>query len=159
MKTIYCSSCGSAILSNLSYCNRCGTELKVKESESTKSSEVSLDSLVWAIVVVTVAGLGAVIGLMAVMKEVLHFSDGLILIFSLLSFLAFLGAESVFIWLLLLRSKLGAQEASSRLQPKELTTREIDDTQVRALPEPSLSASVTEHTTRTLDPVNRQTKT
>lgn len=41
-------------------------------------------------------------GLMAVMKEVVHINNnGLIIAFSLLVFLTFLGVDSVIIWLLL----------------------------------------------------------
>lgn len=51
---------------------------------------------------VSIVGIGAVMGLMAVMKEVVHINNnGLIIAFSLLVFLTFLGVDSVIIWLLL----------------------------------------------------------
>ena len=107
---MYCSSCGVAIKPGLSYCNHCGAELKAKQHGRAKLSETSLESLVWAIASVTIVGLGAVIGLMAVLKEVLHFNDGLIIAFSLLGFLSFLGVDCVFIWVLL-RLRMGEKEA------------------------------------------------
>jgi hypothetical protein len=155
MMKMHCSSCGTAVTPALSYCNRCGAELKAKEHGSTNLFEVPTESLVWAITTVTIVGLGAVIGIMAVMKEVLHFNEGLIILFTLLSFVTFLGVDSVFIWLLL-RSRMVGKEASGKTQEKELTTSGLGKATARALAEPALS--VTEHTTRTLEPVDRQHK-
>lgn len=118
-------------------------------------SGASQESLVWALVAVTIVGIGSVIGLMAVMKEVVHFNEGLIIAFSLLVFLAFLAVDSVIIWLLL-RPNRDARNAYFRTLQKELTTNELAESKARALPEPLLS--VTDHTTHTLEPVvrNRQ---
>ncbi|MGH9428964.1 MAG: hypothetical protein ACRD2L_21985, partial [Terriglobia bacterium] len=113
------------------------------------------ESMVWAIVAVSVGGLAMLIGLMAVMKEA-GFSDGLIALFSMLSFLLLLGAESVFIWLVL-RSRSAAKKPFVLPQSRELTTRELGERQVGALPEPV--PSVTEQTTRTLEPVSRERRT
>ncbi|HVF90005.1 MAG TPA: zinc ribbon domain-containing protein [Blastocatellia bacterium] len=146
---MYCSSCGAAVKPGLSYCNHCGTELSAKRlSADARLSETSLQSLVWALASVTIIGLGAVIGLMAVMKEVLHLNDGPILFFTGLSFFIFMGVDSVFIWMLL-RSKAGSNKAENVARRKVLSTRAIDETKARALPGPPLS--VTEHTTRTLE--------
>jgi hypothetical protein len=154
---MYCSSCGTAVNQGLSYCNYCGAELNRKPGGAgPKLSETTLESLVWAIVAVTVVGLGVVIGLMAVMKEVLHFNEGLIIAFSLLSFLSFLGIDCVFIWVLL-RLRIGDKEAGGVTQQKGISTTELGDTKARMLPEPLLS--VTEHTTRTLDPVESKRQT
>ena len=145
---MYCSSCGAAVPTSSTYCNRCGTEVKPKQSGPMKLSETTPESLVWATAVVTIVGLGVTIGMMAVMKEVLHFSDALIVAFTLLTFLTFLGVDAVFIWALV-RSMKGPGETSK----KGLSTKGLDEPNVRVLPEPSLT--VTEHTTRTLDPVEK----
>lgn len=153
---MYCSACGSAATPGLSYCNRCGAELNAKKSGSTKDSELP-ESLVWAIVAVSVGGLGVLIGLMAVMKNELHLSNGMIFIVSLLSFALLLAAESVFIWLLFnsaRRAKLSEQNAPDLTQLRKTTTKELAEPRERFLTEPALS--VTEHTTRTLDPVQRE---
>ena len=86
----------------------------------------------------------------------LRFSDGLIALFCLLSFLLLLGAEGVFIWLLV-RSKNAARDALKLTQLRELATKELGVAHGRTLSEPELS--VTEHTTRTLEPVYRERKT
>jgi len=150
---MYCSSYGMAVSPSLSYCNRCGAEVNVKDRSPNKLSEASQESLVWALASVTIVGIGAVIGLMAVMKEVVHFNEGLIIAFSLLEFLAFLGVDSVITWLLL-RPRRDAREAYFRAHQKELTTNELAESKARALPEPSFS--VTDHTTHTLEPADRK---
>lgn len=158
---MYCSSCGSAVTPGLSYCNRCGAELNAnpatKESGGTKGSDLP-ESLVWAIVAVSVGGLGVLIGLMAVMKNELHFANGLIALFSLLSFVLLLAAESIFIWLLLSSQRRAREnEAADTPQLKGTATKELGEPQGRMLAEPAMS--VTEHTTRTLEPVYRERKT
>lgn len=149
---MYCSSCGMAVSPSLSYCNRCGAEVNVKDRSPNKRQEASPESLVWALTSVTIVGIAAVIGLMAVMSEVVHFNTGLIVAFSLLVFLTFLGVDSVIIWLLL-RPSREAREAYFS-QPKELTTNELADSKSRVLPEPSFS--VTDHTTHTLEAAERK---
>jgi len=137
----------------LSYCNRCGAnKLSQVGMESTPGADKQTEyliMLVWAIVSVAVVGIGAPIGLMAVMKEVLHLENGLILGAALLSFLPFLAAEIVFIWLVL-RARSGSGDIA---RAKAATTRELEETHPHALPEPA--SSITEHTTHTLDPVRR----
>lgn len=155
---MYCSSCGSVIALDLSYCNRCGAELNSKKSGSTKGPQV-LESLVWAIVGVSVGGLALIIGLMAVMKNELHFDTQLILLFSLLSFLPLLAAEIVFIWLLLssVRHARNREQATDAIAQMEgSTTKELNEAREMFRNEPGLS--VTEHTTRTLETVNRMRK-
>ena len=150
---MYCSFCGAALTPGLSYCNRCGAELNAKDRGATKPEQAPQESLVWAIVAVTIVGLAGLIGLMAVMKEVLHFHDGLIIAFSLLVFLTVIGVDSVFIRLLL-RSMNGERYPERVTQPKAQSTNELIDAKPRALSEPA--ASVTEHTTRTMDPVGEE---
>ena len=151
---MFCSNCGSAASPSLTYCNQCGAEL-AKHHESTKLSATSMESLVWAIAAVTIVGMGAVIGLMAVMKQVLHFSDSLITIFSLLFLATFIGIDFVFVWLLF--SKFGNKERFSRPRKNELRTSELDRPNVRILPE--APPSIAEHTTRTLETADRDRET
>ena len=148
---MYCSSCGVAVAQGLSYCNYCGAKLNgVKADKVAKSSEVKPEMLVAAMVFVFVFGLGAITVLMGVMKAVLHLEVGLILAFTLPSFLIMLSLEGVFIRLLL-RRKRGAEEAGDTVLLKGQATRELDAAQARALPESM--PSVTEHTTRAFEPV------
>lgn len=148
---MYCSTCGSEVSPNLTYCNRCGAELNSKQHNQAKLSATAMESLVWALAANTIVGMGAVIGLMAVMKEVLHFNDTLIVVFSLLFLATFMGVDCVFIWLL--RSKFGAKGIPGLPRKNELRTKELDEMKARVLPEPP--PSVAEHTTRTLEVADR----
>src|SRR5215208_4173968 len=105
---MYCSSCGTTAIPSLSYCNHCGAKLReAKDDSISKSSEVRSETLVWAMVAVFVFGLGAIMGLLAVMKSVFALPDniGLVIFFTLISFLIMVAAEGVFIWMLLGRKR------------------------------------------------------
>ena len=151
---MYCSSCSATLTEGLSYCNRCGAESGAKTRTVPLVPALIPEFLVWAIVGVSVGGLAILVGLIAVMKWS-GFSLGLIALFSMLSFLLLLGAESVFIWMIV-RSRSAAKEPSALPQSREFTTKELGERQARALPEPV--PSVTEQTTRTLEPVYRDRK-
>jgi hypothetical protein len=143
---MYCSTCGVSVVQGLSYCNHCGAKLTAENT--TKSSEVKTESLVWAMVAVLVFGFVAIVFLMMAMKMV-GLNVGQILAFTILSFLIMLLVEGVFTWQLLLR-KRGAEIGNIALA-KDQTTKELDAAQARLLPEPM--PSVTEHTTRTFEPI------
>lgn len=146
---MYCPTCGVAVTQSLSYCNFCGAKLTVAKADSVrKSPEVKPELLVSAMVVVFVFGLGAITLLMGMMKAVLNLNLGLILGFTLLSFLILLSIESV-LMRLLFRRRRGHEEPGDAAQGQP--TRELDAAQARALPEPR--DSVTEHTTRAFEPI------
>jgi hypothetical protein len=153
---MYCSSCGAAVAQGLNYCKRCGTKLGVtKGEELTTPAEPPPESLVWAMVVVFIVGLGATIGLMAVMKQVLDFNPGLIIGITLLSFLLMCTIEGVFIWLLM-GGRRGAKEVSDLSRLKEQMMKELGESQKPGLPEPT--PSVAEHTTRSFESVYSEPK-
>jgi hypothetical protein len=151
---MYCSSCGAAVPPGLSYCNRCGVDLRVKEQTPAKRLGPSPDALVWGIVGVTIVGLFLVIALMVFMKD-LHFNDGLINGFAVAAFLFFLLVDVLFAWLLL-SSRRDQRQSSDLVQLKTELTRELGAAQTHSLVEPG--QSVTEHTTRTLEPVPRSSQ-
>lgn len=152
---MYCASCGMAVSPSLSYCNRCGAEVNVKERSSDKRSEAPQETLVFLLAAVTIFGIGVVIGLMAVMKEVVQFNNDLILGFTVLSFLVLMGIDGVITWLLL-RPRRDAREYF-RAQQKALTTNELAESTARVLSEPTFS--VTDHTTHTLEAADRKRQT
>jgi heme/copper-type cytochrome/quinol oxidase subunit 2 len=102
-----------------------------------------------------VVGLLAITVLMGVMKAVLDLNVGQILAFTLLSFLIMILVEGVLVWRLL-RRKRGDEETGETALSKGQATKELDAAQARSLPEHM--PSVTEHTTRTLEPVYRERK-
>ena len=147
---MYCSSCGVAVAPGLSYCNYCGEKLGGAKSEkTTKSREVRPETLIGAMVFTFVFGLAAITMLMGMMKVVLQLNLGLILFFTLLSFLIMLSLEAVIVRLLF-RRKRGAAGASETIASKGRATKDLEAAPPRALREPM--PSVTEHTTRAFDP-------
>ena len=138
---MYCSTCGKAVTPGLSYCNHCGAKLsRAKSDDITKN-------LLFFMTAVFVFGLGAIIFLMMALRMVFGPENmGLIISFTMLSFLIMLAVEGVFVWMLLGRKK-GTKEAA----------KELGEAKARSLPEPAFS--VTEHTTRTLEPVDRDRQT
>src|SRR6266404_1706781 len=138
---MYCSSCGVVVTPGLSYCNYCGEKLSGAKSDSIiKSPEVRPETLVGAMVFAFVFGLGAITVLIGVMKAVLHLEVGVILAFTVLSFLIMLSLEGVFIRLLL-RRRHGAQEAGDSVLLKGQATSELDAAPGRVLPEPMPSVT------------------
>jgi uncharacterized paraquat-inducible protein A len=138
---MYCSTCGVEVSSNTTYCNRCGTRLSWVNA-------VKPETLVAMMAAVFIFGLGAIILLMMALKMVFPEPEnlGLIIFFTLLSFLMMLGVESAFVWMLLRRKKNDKEAA-----------KELNEAKARMLPEPVLS--VTEHTTRSLEMVDSDRQT
>lgn len=155
-RRMFCSSCGSDVPRKLSYCQRCGAKMAAAKGEhSDQQAELFSESLVWAIVAVFIVGLGAIIGLMAVMKEVVGFNADFILAVTVLSFLLMFVVEGVFIWMLLKRKK-SAKEAGEEGLIKEHAAKELDPAGARALGE--AAPGVTEHTTRAFEPILSERK-
>ena len=152
---MYCSSCGAQVKPGLNYCKRCGAELSAKDRSATPMSPTMPESIIWAIVAISLGGLALLIGLMAVMKNVLNFGTELIITFTALSFLLIGLAFCVVIWMAA-RTKIGAKQSVEKAEPKGDTVRELDVAQPLAFPEPVLS--VTEHTTRGLETANSEHK-
>src|SRR5258708_1953006 len=116
---------------------------------------MAVENLVWAIVAVFVCGLGGMIGLMAVMKDVFGTSNlGMIIAFSLLILTLMVAVEGVLITLLI-RGR-GRVRENDKGNLKKATTNELGTPQPLALRDPL--PSVTEHTTRAFKPVFSERK-
>ena len=148
---MYCSACGSVVAQGVSFCNRCGAKAGgARDVGDDDARGLSLDSLVWAVVSLFVAGLGVIIGLMAVMKEVVGFDLSVVLAVTALSFLVLLSIEGVLVGLLLGARRRARRADGAAARPQEQTTKELEGARAPALPEPL--PSVTEHTTRIFEP-------
>lgn len=149
---MYCSSCGASVAQGLSYCNHCGA--KLGGESLIKSPEVKPVSLLWGMMAVLVFGLVAITFLLMAMKMV-GLNVGQILAFMMVSFIIMLLVEGMFIWQLF-RGKRGAGEAGDKALSSKQTTKELEAAQARVLPE--AMPSVTEHTTRSFEPIYRERK-
>ena len=145
---MYCSSCGVAVAQHLTYCNQCGAKLNSEKVDSlVKTTELRQEAMIMsAMVGLFILGMVAMSVLLGVMKAVLNFQFGPLLVFAFMSFLILIGLEGILISRLFRRrtdkSKSGA--------PTVNITKELE-AQSRVVSEPA--GSVTDHTTRTLDPI------
>lgn len=155
---MFCSACGASVTPELNYCKRCGVELGGAGKVSVKASESMNEALVLSIVGVTVGGLGVIIGLMAVMKNVIGFSTEVILAITLLSFFLVFVGDAALIWMLLTRARTAKKTAENKNQLKEAAAQKLYEAPARELAEPMPMPSITEHTTRTLDAIPREQK-
>lgn len=154
---MYCSSCGVSVTQGLSYCNYCGAKLNGEKGDSlVRTTELRAESLIISgMVGLFILGLLAIAVLMGVMKVVLGLNEGQILALTLLSFLIMISIEGVLVWRLSRRNR-GAKGTGDTALLQEQATNELDAAQARVLPEGM--PSVTEHTTRALEPTYSKRK-
>ncbi len=148
---MYCSSCGVAVTTNLTYCNHCGAKINSEKSDTlAKTTEIRYDSFIMsAMVGLFVLGLVAISILLGVMKTALGFDFGPLIGFAFLSFFLLVGIEGILISRLF-RRRRGQQESVDSSEATAHVTKELE-AQSRGFGAPV--SSVTDHTTRTLDPV------
>ena len=147
---MYCSSCGSAVPNQLTFCNKCGARLINDEIAGPKP-----ELLVAAICGLFIMGNGVIIGLMAVLKEVVKANEGVVLGAGLVCFSLLLILEVMLSWMLL-SSWRRARKGIQTLRTEEKTTNELNEASARMLQEPLIS--VTEHTTRAFEPIYNERK-
>ena len=148
---MYCQNCGSALNPQTRYCNRCGTQLapvaetRLEKTLAEKRLDDYLDGLFW----ITVFGLAFILGGAVLLKKV-NFHDGIILAYVVLSTTVFLINFGFSLWgaLSIMRS---SKDGKLTMQPGH-DTRELPPQRVEPI-------SVTENTTRTLEPVYDKQKT
>jgi len=153
---MYCSNCGNAVNEKLKYCNSCGERLAKEKDDKNSPPGKMLDSLLTTLFLVVMFGLGILIGLVAVLLNNGVPKEAVTIIV-----IAYLAAVFGICFMLLghvkklVEFKLSGfvhdSDQVSRpqlLKPK--TTAQLDEYQQPA-------ASVTEHTTRTLEnvPISR----
>jgi len=153
---MYCSSCGVAVATNLTYCNNCGAKVTNERTDTlAKTTDIRYDSFIMsAMAGLFVTGLVAISVLLGVMKAVLRLENGQLLGFALLSFLLMIGIEGILVSRLFRRKRL-AEDASGHAIPGQRHTKELE-AQGTIVTEPA--DSVTAQTTRTLDPIYSERK-
>ena len=137
---MYCANCGTQLVQGLSYCNRCGFDVRTR----TQSSTGSIAAFLTAIALLGLIGLGLMFGGALFFKKAGFAEDfiGLFIVcmFVLVGFTEFMLVKNL--------SKLsGAQESKKRSLPP--VDQDLRLPQASNLGEPV--SSVTENTTRTLE--------
>lgn len=150
---MYCERCGKQIDDALNFCNACGAQLKKEKSEQ----QSVLNTMITALIVVSTAGLGVLVGLMAIMLD------------------KFPNPEPAFIFAIFYLATLFGisfmiMRQISKLIDAKLKGNDVDFESPRRREEPLIQlppkttnqleefrepASVIENTTRTLDEVPR----
>ena len=148
---MYCPSCGIASTPELSYCSRCGANLSIiKNHGALKPSPSPVNSLMDSTFWVTIFGLGAILGGAAAMKG-LEFREVFIIAYMILSTVAFLGIYGMHVWQFIRLTSDARKARDIAREVKESDTKELGPASAQALSEPM--PSVTEHTTRTFEPI------
>ena len=145
---MYCSTCAAPIAPGLSFCNRCGANLK----ERTVSSNVGpISAFLTAITILGVVGLGIMLGGALVLRKEANLPEELIGFFMLFVFLIVGPIEFMLIRQL---SRLTGAVDRRALAPPQQAFHELRPANVNNLAEPL--PSVTENTTRTLEYSRRE---
>lgn len=155
---MYCQSCGTEVSQELSYCNRCGANLKSILTQDGVAP-TKLVGAAWAISIaitlVTLGGFGMVFAVvMALISSGINLSEGgmVLVLVSLLIILT--------IAVLLVRQLSRVISIPQLSVPTPAQKPALSET-----PKPQIGsahapvASVTDHTTRTLDPVYKKRDT
>lgn len=144
---MYCAKCGTQIVQGLSYCNRCGYNLR----ERTESHNRSLYAFLIAITLIGITGMGILIGGSVTLRTEAGLSQELIGVFMLFTFLIVSAIE-----LLLFRnlSKLTSNKETYMPALPAPVNQDLRLPQHSSLGEPV--PSVTENTTRTLEYERRE---
>lgn len=151
---MFCPTCGVALAQHLKYCNRCGSQLVTGQGAAEiESSEKRLHEEMVEIFWVTVIGLGIIVGGMALIKNVLHLSEWTIVAYMILSSTAFTINFALSLWQIRRLARI-AEKARGAVQIEQLDTNGLMPIKARA----DLEAlpSVTENTTRTLEPISKE---
>ena len=111
----------------------------------------AIDTLLWVIVGTTITLLGMALGALVLIKNG-AINERLGMAFVILTFVSLVVTEAVLMWRLL-HLKRGAEEMQANPKVDDLSADEPTPVTARALQEPlEPLSSVTEHTTRTLEP-------
>ena len=145
---MYCASCGTPLTQGLSYCNRCGANLR--EHKETKVGAIS--AFLTAITLLGVAGLGIMLGGALVLRKEAGLAPELIGIFMLFTFL--IVALTEFMLVRNLSKLTGSTEQTKYLPAPHVVPQDLRLPHATPLGEPV--PSVTDNTTRTLEYVRRE---
>jgi len=145
---MYCANCGTPLTQGLSYCNRCGANLK----ERTEVSTGAISAFLTAITLIGLGGLGVMLAGALVLRSGANLSQELIGVFMLFTFLIVSLTEIILVKNL---SKLtSAKEKKNYFPAPSAVPHDLRLNQGTPLGEPV--SSVTENTTRTLEYIRRE---
>jgi len=145
---MYCLNCGTPLSSGVSFCNRCGTGLREKETNRTGA----ITAFLTAITLIGICGMGIMLGGSLVLRKEAGLPVELVGFFMFCTFVI-VGLTEI----LLVRnlSKLtGSSERKHRLPTTQPPPLELRPPTTTSFGEPV--GSVTDNTTRTLEYARRE---
>ena len=145
---MYCASCGTPLTQGLSYCNRCGANLR--EHKETKVGAIS--AFLTAITLIGVAGLGIMLGGALVLRKEAGLGQELVGVFMLFTFL--IVARTEFMLVRNLSKLTSSSEQTKYLPAPQVAPQDLRLPQATPFGEPV--PSVTDNTTRTLEYARRE---
>jgi len=155
---MYCERCGKKIDNSLNFCNGCGAQLR-KEKDKVEEKSV-FSGLLSALIAVAVVGLGVLVGFVAVLSDKVRDTGALfafvIVYLATLFGMCFLLATQLAKVIDRDHTDRGRIETVTISEPERLV--QLPPKSTNPLEDFNGPASVTEHTTRTLDevPVERR---
>lgn len=152
---MYCPTCGNQLAQALSYCNRCGANLKPgHEQGETMPPGKAINSLMMAIVAAAIILLGMGLGALVLMKQG-AIPEGLGTAFVIICFLTLPVIEGLLVWQVMRLNKAAKGEGGIA-QAKDSGAALLNAATTRALPDAVEPVpSVTEQTTRAFEPLYR----
>jgi hypothetical protein len=148
---MYCERCGKNVDNSLNFCNGCGAQLR-KEKDEEKSI---FSGLLSALIAIAVVGFGVLVGFTAILLDKIEKTEAIFAF--VLAYLATLFAVLFMIGRQLAKvidRKIGSEPpAKSQILPDPQPLVQLPPKSTNPLEEFNRPASVTEHTTRTLDEV------
>ena len=146
---MYCANCGTQLVQGLSYCNRCGVNLK--ERSQTSSNTAMISAFLTAITVLGTVGLAVMLFGAIVLRRKANLDEQIVAVFMMFTFL--LVGVTEFMLVRILSKLVGAKESKTASLPSPMTN-ELRLPQHSTIGEPV--PSVTENTTRTLEYARRE---
>ena len=153
---MYCPSCGKEISGGLSFCNQCGTRLAAADPRAVSGTSFNL--MLAGVVAIPFVGLAMMFAVIAALKNGMGFKDDFVFVITFMTFLLFAIAEIAFVIMLLTRTRGPKQQ---KMPNGKVETGQLPTQDPRSLGSPTFEpmpvASVTDHTTRHLEPsLNRE---
>jgi hypothetical protein len=152
---MYCAKCGSLVQNTLNYCNSCGNKLAKTDQHPARQGS-PLPFLAAALCVIDTVGL-FVLALLTLMFLDRHVDEKVMMVISTIYLLSLASINFMFLRMIskLVSSHIENKSPSTEKQQAGLfshATAQLDAPRQHAQPLQQ-AASVTEHTTRTLDEV------
>ena len=147
---MYCANCGTLLTQGLSYCNRCGANLK----ERTEVSTGAISAFLTAITLIGLGGLGVMLAGALVLRRGANLSQELIGVFMLFTFLIVSLTEIILVRNLAKLTTAKEKEKKNYFPAPTPIPQDLRLAQGTPLGEPV--SSVTENTTRTLEYIRRE---